>query len=167
MAKFQLDKIDQQILDMLIDNARTPFTEIAKKLDISAGTVHVRVKKLENAGIIKGASLSVDYNKLGYAFIAYVGIYIDKTSKTRFVLERLKEIPFVTVAHITTGKYNIFCKIRAKDTQHAKDVIFMIDDIEGIVRTETMISLEESINDKKRLMHYIFKDVRSEKSVTK
>ncbi len=167
MANFQLDKIDQQILDMLIDNARTPFTEIAKKLDISAGTVHVRVKKLENAGIIKGASLTVDYNKLGYAFIAYVGIYIDKTSKTRFVLERLKEIPFVTVAHITTGKYNIFCKIRAKDTQHAKDVIFMIDDIEGIVRTETMISLEESINDKKRLMHYIFKDVLPEKSVTK
>ncbi len=167
MAKFQLDKIDQQILDMLIDNARTPFTEIAKKLDISAGTVHVRVKKLENAGIIKGASLTVDYNKLGYAFIAYVGIYIDKTSKTRFVLERLKEIPFVTVAHITTGKYNIFCKIRAKDTQHAKDVIFMIDDIEGIVRTETMISLEESINDKKRLMHYIFRDVRADKDTRK
>jgi len=167
MAKFQLDKIDQQILDMLIDNARTPFTEIAKRLNISAGTVHVRVKKLENAGIIKGASLSVDYNKLGYAFIAYVGIYIDKTSKTRFVLERLKEIPFVTVAHITTGKYNIFCKIRAKDTQHAKDVIFMIDDIEGIVRTETMISLEESINDKKRLMHYIFRDVRADKDIRK
>ena len=83
---------------------------------------------------------------------------MDKTSKTRFVLERLREIPFVTVAHITTGKYNIFCKIRARDTQHAKDVIFMIDDIDGIIRTETMISLEESINDKKRLMHYIFKD---------
>ncbi len=158
MAKVQLDRIDQQILDMLIENARTAFTEIAKKLDISAGTVHVRVKKLEKAGIIKGASLTVDYDKLGYSFIAYIGIYLDKTSKTRFVLERLKEIPFVTVAHITTGKYNIFCKIRARDTQHAKDVIFMIDDIEGIVRTETMISLEESINDKKRLMHYIFKD---------
>jgi Lrp/AsnC family transcriptional regulator for asnA, asnC and gidA len=156
MTKIKLDKIDQQILDMLIENARTPFTEIAKKLNVSAGTVHVRVKKMENAGIIKGASLTVDYDKLGYSFIAYIGIFLDKTSKTRFVLERLKEIPYVTVAHITTGKYNIFCKIRAKNTEHAKDIIFNIDDIDGIVRTETMISLEESINDKKRLMHYIF-----------
>jgi Lrp/AsnC family transcriptional regulator for asnA, asnC and gidA len=86
MAKIKLDNVDQQILDMLIDNARTPFTEIAKKLDISAGTVHVRVKKMEAAGIIKGASLTVDYDKLGYSFIAYIGIFLDKTSKTRFVL---------------------------------------------------------------------------------
>ncbi len=158
MAQIHLDHIDKQILDMLIENARTPFTEIAKKLDISAGTVHVRVRKMEKAGIIKGASLSIDYDKLGYSFIAYIGVYLDKTSKTRFVLERMKEIPYITVAHITTGKYNIFCKVRARDTQHAKDVIFQIDDIEGIVRTETMISLEESINDKKRLIHHIFKN---------
>ena len=156
MARIQLDHIDKQILDILIKNARTPYTEIAKRLDISAGTVHVRIRKMEQAGIIKGASLLVDYEKLGYSFIAYIGIYLDKTSKTRFVLERMKEIPYITVAHITTGKYNIFCKVRARDTEHAKDVIFQIDDIKGIVRTETMISLEESINDKKRLIHHIF-----------
>jgi len=159
MAKFKLDEIDHQILDMLIRNTRVPFTDIAKKLLISAGTVHVRVKKMEEAGIITGSSLSVDYEKLGYSFIAYVGIFLQKTSLTKFVLERINEIPFVTVAHITTGKFNIFCKIRAKDTQHAKDVIFMIDDIEGVYRTETMISLEESINDKKRLMSTIFKEI--------
>ena len=68
-------------------------------------------------------------------------------------------IPNVTVAHITTGKYNIFCKLRAKDTSHAKEIIFSIDDIDGINRTESMISLEESINDKKRLMHSIFNDL--------
>jgi Lrp/AsnC family transcriptional regulator for asnA, asnC and gidA len=159
MAKFKLDEIDHQILDMLIRNTRVPFTDIAKKLLISAGTVHVRVKKMEEAGIITGSSLSVDYEKLGYSFIAYVGIFLQKTSMTKFVLERINEIPFVTVAHITTGKFNIFCKIRAKDTQHAKDVIFMIDDIDGVYRTETMISLEESINDKKRLMSTIFKEI--------
>ncbi len=159
MAKFKLDEIDHQILDMLIQNTRTPFTDIAKKLLISAGTVHVRVKKMEEAGIIMGSSLSVDYEKLGYSFIAYVGVFLQKTSMTKFVLERINEIPFVTVAHITTGKFNIFCKIRAKDTQHAKDVIFMIDDIDGVYRTETMISLEESINDKKRLMSTIFKEI--------
>jgi Lrp/AsnC family transcriptional regulator for asnA, asnC and gidA len=159
MAKFKLDEIDHQILDMLIRNTRVPFTDIAKKLLISAGTVHVRVKKMEEAGIITGSSLSVDYEKLGYSFIAYVGIFLQKTSMTKFVLERINEIPYVTVAHITTGKFNIFCKIRAKDTQHAKDVIFMIDDIDGVYRTETMISLEESINDKKRLMSTIFKEI--------
>lgn len=156
MPKFKLDNVDHQILDMLIDNSRVPFTDIAKKHNVSAGTIHVRVKKMEDAGIITGSSLTVDYKKLGYSFIAYVGIYLNKTSQTKFVLERLKTIPNVTVAHITTGKFNIFCKIRAKNTTHAKDVIYQIDDIEGVLRTETMISLEESINDKKRLMHAIF-----------
>jgi Lrp/AsnC family transcriptional regulator for asnA, asnC and gidA len=159
MAKFRLDEIDHQILDMLIDNTRIPFTDIAKKLLISAGTVHVRVKKMEDAGIIKGSSLTLDYQKLGYSFIAYVGVFLQNTSQTQFVLERINDIPNITVAHITTGKFNIFCKIRAKNTTHAKDIIFKIDDIEGVYRTETMISLEESINDKKRLMHSIFKEM--------
>lgn len=156
MAKFKLDNVDHQILDMLIDNSRTPFTDIAKSLNVSAGTIHVRVKKLEDAGIITGSSLSIDYKKLGYSFIAYVGVFLHKTSQTKFVLERINSIPNVTVAHITTGKFNIFCKIRAKNTSHAKDIIYEIDDIDGVLRTETMISLEESINDKKRLMHSIF-----------
>jgi Lrp/AsnC family transcriptional regulator for asnA, asnC and gidA len=159
MGKFKLDDTDHQILDLLIDNTRIPFTDIAKKLQISAGTVHVRVKKMEEASIITGSSLRLDYEKLGYSFIAYVGVFLQKTSQTQFVLERLNHIPNVTVAHVTTGKFNIFCKIRAKDTSHAKEIIYKIDDIEGVTRTETMISLEESINDKKRLMHSIFKEI--------
>lgn len=158
-SKFKLDEIDHQILDMLIDNTRIPFTDIAKKLLISAGTVHVRVKKMEDAGLIKGSSLILDYNKLGYSFIAYVGIYIENTSQIKFVIERINEIPNVTVAHITTGKFNIYAKIRAKSTNDAKDIIFRLDDIEGVYRTESMISLEESINDKKRLMHAIFNEL--------
>lgn len=159
MGKIKLDEIDHQILDMLIDNTRIPFTDIAKKLLISAGPVHVRVKKMEESGIIRGSSLNLDYKKLGYSFIAYVGVFLKNTSQTKFVLERINEIPFVTVAHITTGKFNIFCKIRARSTEHAKEVIFMLDDIEGVYRTETMISLEESLNDKKRLMHSIFNEL--------
>ncbi len=155
----RLDEVDRQILDVLIDNTRTPFTDIAKKLLISAGTVHVRVKKMEDAGIIKGSSLTLEYKKLGYTFIAYIGVFLETTQKTKFVLQELESIPYVTVAHITTGKFNIFCKIRAKNTDHAKDIIFSIDDIEGVSRTETMISLEESINDKKRLMHKIFNEL--------
>ena len=158
--KFKLDDVDHKILDLLIDNSRIPFTDIAKKLLISAGTVHVRVKKMEEFGIIQGASLALDYKKLGYTFIAYIGIFLERTHLTNFVLEKLQSIPYVTVAHITTGRFNIFCKIRSKNTNHAKEIIFMIDDIDGVSRTETMISLEESINDKKRLMHKIFNEIK-------
>ena len=159
MGKIKLDDIDHQILDILIDNTRVPFTDISKRLLISAGTVHVRVKKMEDAGIIKGSSLNLDYEKLGYSFIAYIGIFLEKNNFTPKVLSDLEKIPYITVAHITTGKFNIYCKLRARDTNHAKELIFMIDDIPGISRTETMISLEESINDKKRLMHSIFNEL--------
>ena len=157
--KFKLDEIDYKVLDLLIDNSRIPYTDIAKKSLISAGTVHVRIKKMEDAGIISGSSLKLDYKKLGYTFIAYIGIFLEKTHLTNEVLEKLNSIPFVTVAHITTGRFNIYCKIRSKNTNHAKEIIFMIDDIDGVSRTETMISLEESINDKKRLMHKIFNEI--------
>lgn len=159
MKKFILDEIDHQILDILIENARTPFTDIAKKLLVSAGTIHVRVKKMEDEGIIQGSTLTLNYEKMGYSFIAHVGIFLEKTSMTQHVLDNLRLIPNVTVAYVTAGKYNIFCKVRAKNTKHAKDIIFMIDDIDGVSRTETMISLEESINDKNRLMHSIFNDL--------
>ena len=155
----KLDDIDHKILDMLIENTRIPFTDIAKKLYISAGTVHVRVKKMEQIGLIRGSSLILDYDKLGYTFIAYVGLYVNNSSQIKFIIERIKQIPNVTVAHITTGKFNVFCKIRAKSTTHAKNIIFKLDEIEGVYRSESMISLEESINDKKRLMHSIFKDI--------
>ena len=110
MSKLRLDDTDHKILNMLIENTRTPFTDIAKKLLISAGTVHVRVKKMEDAGIIIGSSLSLDYKKLGYNFIAYIGIYLKKTAQTHFVINRISDIHIVTVASITTGKYNIFCE---------------------------------------------------------
>lgn len=159
MSKFKLDELDHQILEALIENARTPFTDIAKNLLVSAGTIHVRVKKMEDEGVIKGSTLTVDYNKMGYTFIAYVGLFLENSSSTQSVIEEVRNIAEVTVAHLTTGKFSIFCKIRAKDTMHAKEVIFRLDRITGIKRTETSISLEEVINDKKRLMHQIFKEI--------
>ena len=156
----KVDDIDKKILDILIDNTRTPFTEIAKRLLISPGTVHVRVKKLEDSGIIKGSSLNLDYNSLGYSFVAYIGVLADRSGQTYDILDSLKLIPNVTVAHLMTGKYNIMCKIRAKDTRHAKDIIMEIEKISGIQRLESMISLEESINDKKRLMKSIFSELK-------
>ena len=96
---------------------------------------------------------------LGYNFVAYIGVLADRSGQTYDILESLNKIPHVTVAHLMTGKYNIICKIRAKDTKHAKDIIMEIERIEGIQRLESMISLEESINDKKRLMKSIFTEL--------
>ncbi len=156
----KIDDIDKKILDILIDNTRTPFTEIAKRLLVSAGTVHVRIKKLEDSGIIKGSSLNLDYNLLGYSFVAYIGILADRSGQTYEILDSLKKIANVTVAHLMTGKFNIICKIRAKSTLHAKDIIMKMERIDGILRLESMISLEESINDKKRLMKSIFSELK-------
>ena len=155
-SEYHIDEVDKQILHFLIENTRTPFTEIAKKMNVSAGTIHVRVKKMEEAGSIRGTTLIVDYSRMGYDFIAYVGILLTKSNKTSIVMEKLRKIPNVTVASVISGKYNIFCKIIAKDTSDAKDVIYKIDEIEDVLRTESMISLEEEINDKTRLLNSIF-----------
>ena len=135
-----IDDVDKKILMYLIDNTRMPFTEIAKKMNVSAGTIHVRVKKLEEAGIIKGTTLITDYDKMGYQFVAYVGLLLTKTNKTQKVIDELYKIPNVTVVHVVSGKYNIFCKIRARDTSDAKEVIYKIDQIDDVLRTESMIS---------------------------
>ena len=153
-----LDDIDHKILDLLVENTRIPYTDIAKKLLISAGTVHIRVKKMEEMGIILGSSLIIDWKKIGYTFTAYVGLLINNSSQIKYIIERLKKIPNITVAHVTSGRFNIYLKIRAKSTTHAKNIIFSLDEIEGVYRTESMISLEESISDKQRLMHSIFTD---------
>jgi Lrp/AsnC family transcriptional regulator for asnA, asnC and gidA len=149
---YQLDEIDKKILDFLVENTRMPFTEIAKQMDVSAGTIHVRVKKMEDAGIILGSSLNIDYTKLNYHFTAYIGILLTKSNKTQDVLKKLAEIPNVIETSVISGKYNIFCKVKAKNTENAKEIIYQIDDIEDVMRTESMISMEEYISDKNRLI---------------
>ena len=148
----QLDDIDKKILDFLVEHTRMPFTEIAQRMGVSAGTIHVRVKKMEDTGMIKGSSLVIDYKKLGYNFTTYIGILLSKSSKTQQVVKILENIPNVTELSVTSGKYNIFCKIRAKDTDDAKNIIYKINDIEEVMRTESMISMEEYFSDKNRLI---------------
>jgi Lrp/AsnC family transcriptional regulator for asnA, asnC and gidA len=114
---------------------------------------------MEELGLIMGSSLILDYEKLGCSFVVYIGILLNKTNQINLVIERLVEIPNVTNVHISTGKFNLYCKIRTKNTSDAKNIIFQIDDIKGVDRTETMISLEESFNDKNRLMHQIFNEL--------
>lgn len=158
MKKTKLDDIDHQILEILIENARTPYTDIAKRLNIAAGTVNLRMTKIEKVGLINGSSLLVDYKKLGYGFVSFVGVYLEKSHQVNFALQRLEVIPNITVAQITTGRFDIFCKIRTKDMDQAKNIIFDIGDLECVERTEAMFFIEESINDKKRLIKTIFNE---------
>lgn len=142
-----IDKLDRQILSELMNDAEQPYTDLAKKLFVSGGTVHVRMKKLREMGIVKGANLAVDHEKLGYDICAFLGIYLDKSSLYEGVAEELKQIPEVVEAFYTTGIYSIFAKIYCRDTNHLRDVLHdKIQKIGGIQRTETFISLQESID---------------------
>ena len=142
-----IDVVDKQILSILMKDAKTPYTDIAKIIHVSGGTVHVRMRKLEQMGIVTGASLSIDYAKLGYDISAFLGIYLDKSSLYDEVAIELRKIPEVVEAHYTTGLYSIFAKIICRDTSHLKNVLHdKIQKIQGIQRTETFITLQESIN---------------------
>ncbi|SHK39561.1 Lrp/AsnC family transcriptional regulator [Hymenobacter psychrotolerans] len=148
MAKnYELDDTDRKILDLLIQDAKTPYTEIARKVHVSGGTVHVRMARLEELGIVKGSTLKIDYQKLGYGVNAFLGIYLLKSSVYSSVAQQLRAIPEVVSIHFTTGAYGIFARLVCRDTQHLRDVLHdQMQPIEGIERTETLIVLEETLN---------------------
>jgi len=144
---YDIDNVDLKILALLTEDAKMPYTEVAKKVFVSGGTVHVRMRKLEELGIVKGTTLKMDYSKMGYDITAFLGIYLEKSSLYDDVIKKLYLIPEIVKIHYTTGNYNIFIKMHCKDTQHLKDVLHdKIQKVEGIERTETIISLEESLN---------------------
>jgi Lrp/AsnC family transcriptional regulator for asnA, asnC and gidA len=144
---FEFDNIDLRILAELVNNAKTPFTEVADKVFVSGGTVHVRMKKLERIGIVKGSSLVLDYDKLGYNVTAFLGIYLEKNSFYDEVAAALEEISEIMTLHYTTGTYNLFAKIICKDTKHMREVLHnKIQKITGIERVEAFISLEEKFD---------------------
>ena len=142
----EIDDLDRQILAKLVEDGKTPYTDLAKQLFVSGGTIHVRMRKLEQMGIVKGASLNLDYYKLGYTITAFLGIYLDKSSLYDQVAMQLKAVPEVVEANYITGAYSILAKIICRDTNHLHEVLRdKIQQIPGIQRTETFISLEETI----------------------
>jgi Lrp/AsnC family transcriptional regulator, regulator for asnA, asnC and gidA len=143
----KIDNVDLKILEILMQDAKKPYTEVAKKAFVSGGTVHVRMSKMEEAGIVEKTTLKVNYAKLGYDITAFIGIFLQKSALYEQVMTALKTIPEVVSIHYTTGNYSMFVKIHCKDTNHLKLVLHdKIQQIEGIERTETMISLEESLD---------------------
>ncbi len=147
MENYQLDNTDLAILNILMQDARRPFTEVAEEVFVSPGTVHVRMRKMEKLGLIKNSQLQVDLSKLGLDVTAFLGVYLQKSSLYDDVVSALKAIPEIVDCHYTTGAYSMFVKIVCRDTNHLKNILHdFIQPIEGIERTETFISLEESIN---------------------
>ncbi len=144
---YEIDEVDLKILSHLMLDAKTPYTEIAKKVYVSGGTVHVRMKKMEELGVVKGTTLQLDYSKLGFDVTCFLGIYLQRSSLYDSVVEKLKGIPEIVKIHYTTGNYNIFIKIHCRDTNHLREVLHdKIQKVEGIDRTETFISLDESMS---------------------
>ncbi|MEX0635345.1 MAG: Lrp/AsnC ligand binding domain-containing protein [Ferruginibacter sp.] len=143
-AKLNLDKLDLQIIEAMMNNAEISYAELGKKLFVSGGTIHVRIKKLQEFNIVKGTRLTVDLKQLGYDITAFVGIYLEKSSMYDHVAEDLKKIPEIIRLNYTTGNYSMFIEIVCKDIAQLRFVLHdELQKIKGIERTETFISLEE------------------------
>lgn len=143
---FEPDNLDLQILSVLMEDATIPYTEIAKKLIVSGGTIHVRMKKMQDIGVIKGSHLMIDPQKIGYDICAFLGIFLEKGSQYKDAVESLRNIKEIVELHYCTGSYSMFAKIICRDTNHLRHVLNEdIQGVKGIQRTETFISLEESI----------------------
>jgi Lrp/AsnC family transcriptional regulator for asnA, asnC and gidA len=146
-SRLNLDKLDFQIIQHMVDSAGTSYAELGKKLFVSGGTIHVRIKKLQDAGIVKGTKLNVDLQKLGYDVIAFIGIYLEKSSMYDAVARELQKIKEIVRLNYTTGNYSMFAEIVCKDIGQLRFVLHdELQKIKGIERTETFISLEESFN---------------------
>jgi Lrp/AsnC family transcriptional regulator for asnA, asnC and gidA len=145
--KLNLDKLDLQIITAMMEDAQISYADLGKKLFVSGGTIHVRMKKLQEHGIVKGTKLNVDLKALGYDITAFVGIYLEKSSLYDAVAKELQKIPEITRLNYTTGNYSMFIEIICKDMNQLRFVLHdTLQKIKGIEITETFISLEENFH---------------------
>lgn len=146
-TKFQIDSLDQKILSIIKDNARVPFLEVARSCQISGAAVHQRVQRLIRIGVIRGTQFNLDPKMLGYHTCAFMGIFLERASMYQDVVNELEKIPEVTECHYIMGNYSIFIKVYARDNEHLKSILLeKLQVIKGITRTETLISLEQTLD---------------------
>jgi Lrp/AsnC family transcriptional regulator for asnA, asnC and gidA len=143
MTKIALDDLDKKILNLIVDDARKPFLEVARECNVSGAAIHQRIQKLTSAGVIKGSEFILDNEKTGYETCAYIGIYLKNPEHFPDVTASLMEIPEVVECHYTTGQYDLFIKIYAKNNQHLLNIIHKKLQPLGLSRTETLISFKE------------------------
>ena len=145
MGHHQIDRLDKKILQLISQDARIPFLEVARECNVSGAAIHQRIQKLKNLGIIKGSEFVIDTYKIGYQTCAYIGINLSEIGKFKYVVGELKKIPEIVECHYATGKYSMFVKIYAKDNKHLLQIILdNITTIDGVAHTETFqLSLDE------------------------
>lgn len=143
----KIDGIDKEILKYLMKDARKSILEIARNIGISGAAIHQRLRKLESSGLITGSKFVIDPKKLGYTTMAYIGIYLDRAMSNPKAVKELEKIPEVLECHYTTGNWSILIKVLCKDNEHLMQVLNKnIQQIEGVSRTETFISLDQQID---------------------
>ena len=151
--KLNLDKLDLQIIQHMMEDAEISYADLGKKLFVSGGTIHVRIKKLQKDGIVKGTKLNTDLKLLGYDVIAFIGIYLKESSLYDSVAKELYKLKEVVRLNYTTGNYSMFAEIVCKDISELRTVLHeKLHKIKGIERTETLISLDESFSRNVRVL---------------
>lgn len=143
----KIDNLDKKILGIIVNNARIPSKEIAETCGVSRAAIHQRVQKLTDIGVITGSGYHVNPKALGYATCTYIGVKLEKGSMYRDVVPELEKIHEVVECHFTTGPYSMLIKLYARDNQHLMELLNdKIQMIHGVIDTETLISLEQSMN---------------------
>lgn len=144
MTRYELDELDEKILRLIIGNARIPFLEVARVSDVSGAAIHQRIQKLTKAGVIKGSEYIIDSSKVGYETCAYMGLYLNSPGQFPAVTEALRQMPEVVECHYTTGAYDLFIKVYARNNKHLLNIIHKQLQPLGLARTETLISFKET-----------------------
>ncbi len=141
----KLDEVDRKILDIITQNARIPFKDVAIEVGVSRAAVHQRVNRMIDLEVIIGSGYHINPKKVEFRTCTYIGIFLEKGGLFSEVVEQLKQISEIVECHYTTGQYAIFIKVYARDNEHLKTILSgRIQKIKGIASTETFISLEES-----------------------
>lgn len=146
MARPQLDTLDVKILQMLLENARRPFLEIARECKVSGAAVHQRIARLQTLGVINGSELLISPSSIGYDTCSYIGFFLKDSSRLNEVIEQLKDIPEVVECHFTTGRYDLLIKLYARNNDHLLNIIQNKLLCLGLARTESLISFKEIFN---------------------
>jgi len=142
----KIDKLDKKILSILSKNARIPFKDVAAECGVSRAAIHQRVQRLVEEGVITGSGFDVNPKSLGYTTCTYVGMNLERGSMYKDVVKCLLEIPEIVECHFTTGGYTMLLKLFARDNEQLMDLLNnKLQGIPGVVSTETLISLEQSI----------------------
>jgi len=142
-----IDGIDKIILRQLMEDARKPILEIARKVGISGAAIHQRLRKLEKSGLLAGSKFIIDPKVLGYRTLAFIGIYLDRAANNARAVRQLKDIPEVIECHYTTGNWSVLIKILCKNNEDLMHLLNKkIQAIDGVSRTETFISLDQQID---------------------